>query len=44
LPRPETQEAIATGVGQRSDVKELLAFALSDDFFRLRQRIGVSLG
>ena len=43
-PRPESVEAIATAVGQRRDVRELIAFALSDDFFRLRQRIGMSSG
>jgi tetratricopeptide (TPR) repeat protein len=43
-PRPETPEAIAAAVSQRPDVKELIGFALADDFFRLRQRIGVSLG
>jgi hypothetical protein len=31
-------------LGQRPDVRELMGFALSDDFFRLRQRVGVSLG
>ncbi len=42
--RLDTAEAIATALGQRPDVRELMSFALSDDFFRLRQRIGVSLG
>jgi tetratricopeptide (TPR) repeat protein len=42
--RADTPEAIVTAVQQRPDVKELLAFALSDDFFRMRQRVGVSLG
>lgn len=43
-PRPETPEAIAQSVLQRSDLKELVSFAVTDDFFRLRQRVGVSLG
>ena len=43
-PRPETPEAIAVATAQRRDVKELIQFALSDDFFRLRQRVGMSLG
>jgi hypothetical protein len=43
-PRAETPEAIATAVHSRADLKELMIFAMSDDFFRLRQRVGVSLG
>ncbi|MBS1148551.1 MAG: Tetratricopeptide repeat protein [Myxococcaceae bacterium] len=43
-PRPESAEAIAAAVGQRRDVRELIGFSLSDDFFRLRQRLGMSLG
>ncbi|MFZ5443233.1 MAG: tetratricopeptide repeat protein [Myxococcota bacterium] len=43
-PRPETAEAIAAAVQGRPDVRELMIFALTDDFFRLRQRVGVSLG
>lgn len=42
-PRPETTEAIATAVNQRQDVRELMGFAISDELFRLRQRLGVSL-
>ena len=37
-------EAIATAVHSRTDLKELMIFAMTDDFFRLRQRVGVSLG
>lgn len=43
-PKSESAEAVADAVGLRPDVRELMAFGLSDDFFRLRQRIGVSLG
>ncbi len=43
-PRPETPETIAQATTQRRDVRELIQFALSDDFFRLRQRLGLSLG
>jgi cellulose synthase operon protein C len=42
--KPETAEAIATAVQSRADLKELMTFAITDDFFRLRQRVGVSLG
>jgi hypothetical protein len=42
--RTETADAIAATVHARRDVRELIGFALSDDFFRLRQRIGLSLG
>lgn len=40
----ETAEAVAQTIPSRPDVRELMGFALSDDFFRLRQRVGVSLG
>ena len=43
-PRPESAEAVAAIVSARPDLKELIAFAVSDDFFRLRQRLGVALG
>lgn len=43
-PRPESAEAVAAIVQQRPDLKELIAFAVSDDFFRLRQRLGLALG
>ncbi len=42
--KPETAEAIAAAVQSRADLKELMTFAITDDFFRLRQRVGVSLG
>ena len=42
--KPETPEAIAAAVQSRVDLKELMTFAITDDFFRLRQRIGVALG
>ncbi|MFO0599451.1 MAG: tetratricopeptide repeat protein [Myxococcaceae bacterium] len=44
LPKAESAEAISQAVLSRPDLKELVAFAVTDDFFRLRQRIGVSLG
>ncbi len=40
----DTTEAITQAVQQRADLRELMGFSLSDDFFRLRQRVGVSLG
>ena len=43
-PRAESAEAIGHAVHARADLKELMTFAITDDFFRLRQRIGVSLG
>ncbi|MEW5739040.1 MAG: tetratricopeptide repeat protein [Myxococcota bacterium] len=43
-PRPENAEAVAAIVQSRPDLKELIAFAVSDDFFRLRQRLGIALG
>lgn len=44
LPKPESAEAISHAVLARPDLKDLLSFAVTDDFFRLRQRVGVSLG
>jgi tetratricopeptide (TPR) repeat protein len=43
-PKTETTETISQALATRPDLKELMGFALSDDFFRLRQRVGVSLG
>jgi hypothetical protein len=42
--RPETPEALVAAIQSRRDMREAIAFTLSDDFFRLRQRIGLSLG
>ncbi len=42
--KAETAEAIAAQLQQRPDLRELVPFAVSDDFFRLRQRLGLSLG
>ncbi len=42
-PKPEGPEAITQAINARADLKDLLAFAVTDDFFRLRQRVGVSL-
>ena len=43
-PKAESFDAVVQALGARPDVRELMAFSLSDDFFRLRQRLGVSLG
>jgi hypothetical protein len=40
----DTPETVANAVQQRKDIRELMMFAISDDFFRLRQRLGLSLG
>src|SRR5581483_7422180 len=42
--RVDTPETVAAAVNGRKDLRELLLFAMSDDFFRLRQRLGLSLG
>ncbi len=42
--KAENTDLIMQALGQRPDLRELMSFALSDDFFRLRQRVGVSLG
>jgi tetratricopeptide (TPR) repeat protein len=39
----ETPEAVSQSLKARDDLKDLLAFSLSDDFFRLRQRLGLGL-
>jgi tetratricopeptide (TPR) repeat protein len=41
--RADTAEAVRAVIAQRHDVRELLAFAISDDFFRLRQKLGFAL-
>jgi hypothetical protein len=43
-PKAESLEVIVQSMPTRPDLRELMGFALSDDFFRLRQRLGVSLG
>lgn len=43
-PKAESTDVITQSLGTRPDLRELMGFALSDDFFRLRQRVGVSLG
>jgi tetratricopeptide (TPR) repeat protein len=40
----DTAESVSSAVTARKDVRELLMFAVSDDFFRLRARLGLSLG
>ncbi len=41
--RPETAETIAQSIHARNELKELMVFAISDDYFRLRHRIGLVL-
>lgn len=41
--KPDDSAAIVHAVRQREDLRELVAFSLSDDFFRLRQKIGISV-
>ncbi len=43
-PAPDSADAVARAVLQRPELRDLLTFALSEDFFRLRQRLGVALG
>jgi tetratricopeptide (TPR) repeat protein len=40
----DTAEPLLQAIKGRDDLKDLLAFAISDDFFRLRQRLGLSVG
>jgi cellulose synthase operon protein C len=42
-PRPESPEGTLRAVAQRNDVRALIEFALSDDFLRLRQKLGVAV-
>ncbi|MHB8874371.1 MAG: tetratricopeptide repeat protein [Myxococcaceae bacterium] len=37
-------DPVAEAVSKRQDMKELLAFALSDEFFRLRAKLGMAVG
>lgn len=39
----DTTDPMMQALKQREDLQDLLAFSLSDDFFRLRQRLGVAL-
>ncbi len=41
--RSENTDIALEALRRRVDVRELFAFALSDDFFRLRQKIGLSV-
>jgi hypothetical protein len=41
--RTDTPDPYLSAVKERHDVRELLDFALSDDFFKLRQKLGVAL-
>ncbi len=39
----DSPEPVLQALKQRDDLRDLMAFSLSDDFFRLRQRLGLSL-
>ncbi len=39
----DTADPVIQALRQRDDLRDLLAFSLSDDYFRLRQRLGLSL-
>jgi len=41
--RLDTGDPIAQTVRQRSDLRALIQFAISDEFFKLRQKIGVAI-
>lgn len=41
--RPDTTDPVVQAVKVRHDLRELLTFALSDEFFRLRQKAGLSV-
>ncbi len=41
--RPETPEPALQSVRERADLHSLIAFALSDAFFHLRQKVGLAL-
>jgi hypothetical protein len=39
----DTADPVIQALKQRDDLRDLMAFSLSDDFFRLRQRLGLAL-
>jgi tetratricopeptide (TPR) repeat protein len=39
----DSAEPVLQALKQRDDLRDLMGFSLSDDFFRLRQRLGLSL-
>jgi len=41
--RPENAEPLLQALRERTDLRQLLAYVLSDEFLRLRQRLGLSL-
>jgi hypothetical protein len=41
--RTETSEPVLQGVRERTDLRALISFAVSDAFFRLRQTVGLAL-
>ena len=43
VPRTEMGDPLFQAVRERSDLRSLMLFALSDDFFRLRREVGLAL-
>jgi hypothetical protein len=41
--RPDTADPVLQAVRERSDLRSLIAFALSDNFFHLRREVGLAL-
>lgn len=41
--RPEGVEPVLLAVRQRADLRDLINYALSEDFFRLRQKLGMAV-
>jgi len=41
--RPDSAEPVFQAVRERSDLRSLIAFALSDTFFHLRREVGLAL-
>lgn len=42
--RQEGSDAVAQAVRQRLDLRELTSYAVSEEFFRLRQKVGIAAG
>lgn len=40
---PNTTEGVVQAIQRRPDVRELIVYALSDDFFRMRSKLGLAL-
>jgi hypothetical protein len=41
--RSETADPVRLAVRERSDLRSLMAFAVSETFFQLRRRVGLAL-